>query len=142
MEFVLLQVWDALTNAEVIKIVASAKNRSNAAKLVIKRATHAWRNQYPDSKVDDCSVICLFLKEQCLSISKTKGANILNQPKLTASRSSITRLFTNDKGNADETLVSGKSFGTTHEYLTPHDGIKKVNSAVKLPRFLTSRKSF
>ncbi|KAK7382327.1 hypothetical protein VNO80_01178 [Phaseolus coccineus] len=65
-EFVVLAsdgVWDVLTNSEVINIVASAPKRSMAAKLLVNHAVKAWRRKY-GSKVDDCTAICLFLKDQ------------------------------------------------------------------------------
>jgi len=52
-----------LTNSEVIDIVASAPKRSMAAKLLVNHAVKAWRRKY-GSKVDDCTAICLFLKDQ------------------------------------------------------------------------------
>ncbi|XP_027337259.1 probable protein phosphatase 2C 65 [Abrus precatorius] len=64
-EFVVLAtdgVWSVLTNNEVINIVASAPKRSMAAKLLVKHAVEAWR-QKCGFKVDDCTVICLFLKD-------------------------------------------------------------------------------
>ncbi|WVZ16069.1 hypothetical protein V8G54_009051 [Vigna mungo] len=63
-EFVVLAsdgVWDVLTNSEVINIVASAPKRSMAAKLLVKHAVQAWRRKC--FKVDDCTAICLFLKD-------------------------------------------------------------------------------
>ncbi|XP_054785100.1 probable protein phosphatase 2C 65 [Prosopis cineraria] len=66
-EFVVLAtdgVWDALTNDEVIEIVASAPRRSRAARLLVKRAVQAWDYKFPGAKVDDCAAICLFLKDQ------------------------------------------------------------------------------
>ncbi|KOM57981.1 hypothetical protein LR48_Vigan11g101400 [Vigna angularis] len=64
-EFVVLAsdgVWDVLTNSEVINIVASAPKRSMAAKLLVKHAVQAWRRKCV-FKVDDCTAICLFLKD-------------------------------------------------------------------------------
>ncbi|KAF5471483.1 hypothetical protein F2P56_008271 [Juglans regia] len=69
-EFVVLAtdgVWDVLTNDEVIKIVSSAKKPSMAAKLLVNHAVTTWRCKYPSSKVDDCTVICLFLKTKPIS---------------------------------------------------------------------------
>ncbi|XP_017976283.1 PREDICTED: LOW QUALITY PROTEIN: probable protein phosphatase 2C 65 [Theobroma cacao] len=66
-EFVVLAtdgVWDVLTNNEVIRIVASVKKRSIAAKLLVYYAVQTWRTKYPGSKVDDCAVVCLFLKKR------------------------------------------------------------------------------
>ncbi|KAG4403512.1 hypothetical protein GLYMA_01G127600v4 [Glycine max] len=64
-EFVVLAsdgIWDMLSNSEVINIVASAPKRSMAAKLLVNHAVRAWRYKH-GFKVDDCSAICLFLKD-------------------------------------------------------------------------------
>ena len=53
------QVWDVLSNKEVVGIVASAP-RSSAARIVVESAVQAWRTKLPASKIDDCSVVCLF----------------------------------------------------------------------------------
>ncbi|KAL2500420.1 putative protein phosphatase 2C 65 [Forsythia ovata] len=55
-------IWDVLTNNEVVKIVASAKMRSMAAKTLVERAVRAWRYKFPCAKIDDCAVVCLFFK--------------------------------------------------------------------------------
>uniref|UniRef100_A0A5B6Z995 PPM-type phosphatase domain-containing protein n=1 Tax=Davidia involucrata TaxID=16924 RepID=A0A5B6Z995_DAVIN len=77
-EFIVLAtdgVWDVLTNNEVIKIVASARKRSMAARLLVHHAVRAWRYKYPCSKVDDCAVICLFLKHRpLLTKSMSEGS--------------------------------------------------------------------
>ncbi|KAG8649477.1 hypothetical protein MANES_08G097500v8 [Manihot esculenta] len=68
-EFVVLAtdgIWDVLSNYDVIKIVASAKKRSLAAKMVVKYAVRAWKNKSPGSRIDDCAVVCLFLKSKTL----------------------------------------------------------------------------
>lgn len=53
------QVWDVLSNKEVVSIVASAP-RSCAARTLVESAVQAWRMKLPTAKVDDCSVVCLF----------------------------------------------------------------------------------
>ncbi|KAF2288456.1 hypothetical protein GH714_007594 [Hevea brasiliensis] len=66
-EFVVLAtdgIWDVLSNYDVIRIVASATKRSLAAKMVVKYAVRAWKNKNPGCRVDDCTVICLFLKSR------------------------------------------------------------------------------
>lgn len=65
------QIWDALSNNEVMKIVASARNRNMAAKLLVERAVRAWRYKYPNAKIDDCAAICLFFKRQRPSLTKS-----------------------------------------------------------------------
>ncbi|KDP22816.1 hypothetical protein JCGZ_00403 [Jatropha curcas] len=66
-EFVVLAtdgIWDVLSNYDVIHIVASARKRSMAAKILVKYAVRAWKNKYPGCRVDDCAVVCLFLKSR------------------------------------------------------------------------------
>jgi len=64
-----LQVWDVLSNEEVVSIVASSP-RSSAAPTLVDAAVEAWKTKLPTSKVDDCSVVCLFLNlEQDLESS-------------------------------------------------------------------------
>ncbi|CAI9784882.1 unnamed protein product [Fraxinus pennsylvanica] len=55
-------VWDVLNNDQVISIVASADNEEAAAKAVVDASTAAWKRKFPNSKRDDCTVICLFLQ--------------------------------------------------------------------------------
>jgi serine/threonine protein phosphatase PrpC len=65
-EFVVLAtdgIWDVLSNNEVIKIVASVRKRSMAARMLVERAVEAWRYRYPKAKIDDCAVVCLFFKK-------------------------------------------------------------------------------
>ncbi|GMH28705.1 hypothetical protein Nepgr_030548 [Nepenthes gracilis] len=64
-EFVVLAtdgVWDVLTNLEVVRIVASARKRSMAAKLLVAHALRAWKSRFPSSRVDDIAIVCLFFK--------------------------------------------------------------------------------
>ncbi|KAH6806819.1 Protein phosphatase 2C family protein, partial [Perilla frutescens var. frutescens] len=85
-EFVVLAsdgIWDVLSNSDVIKIVASARKRSMAAKMLIDEAHRAWRYKFPCAKIDDCVVVCLFFKRQ--------------RPLLTKSISEVTHLSLNYK---------------------------------------------
>ncbi|GAB4833259.1 hypothetical protein Ancab_031506 [Ancistrocladus abbreviatus] len=64
-EFVVLAtdgVWDVLTNLEVVRIVASARKRSMAAKLLVAHAVRAWKGRFPNSRIDDIAAVCLFFK--------------------------------------------------------------------------------
>lgn len=81
MSCALLQIWDVLTNNEVIRIVASVKKQSMAAKILVYYAVQAWRSKYPGSKVDDCAVVCLFLKKRpalSTSLSDMRGTSHLD----------------------------------------------------------------
>lgn len=60
------QVWDVLSNKEVVDIVASAASApdcSSAAHSLVESAVRAWKYKYPTSKIDDCAVVCLFLNK-------------------------------------------------------------------------------
>lgn len=59
-----MQVWDVLSNEQVVSIVWSAENKEVAARTVVDAAVHAWKQKFPSSMVDDCSVVCLLLEEK------------------------------------------------------------------------------
>lgn len=61
---VLVQIWDVLTNNEVVKILASTKTRSTAAKMLVERVVRTWRYKFQCAKIDDCAVVCLFFKRR------------------------------------------------------------------------------
>ncbi|KAL3655693.1 hypothetical protein CASFOL_000089 [Castilleja foliolosa] len=56
-------VWDVLSNDEVVSIVSSsARSVEAAAKAVVDAAIGSWQHKFPNSKRDDCTVICVFLQ--------------------------------------------------------------------------------
>ncbi|XP_027333734.1 probable protein phosphatase 2C 72 [Abrus precatorius] len=57
-------VRDVLSNNEVASIVWSVDSEEAAARAVVEAATAAWENKYPYCKVDDCTVVCLFLQKK------------------------------------------------------------------------------
>lgn len=145
-----MQVWDALTNTDVVKIVASAKRRSIAAELVVKRAVRAWKRKFPESKIDDCAVICLYLKDQP---SLTQTASNLsrggkpNDTELSLSYYSTRSNIVSDVGcpaseisskiteDMNESVVSSKITEDSKEEWNALDGVERVNTMLKLPRF-------
>lgn len=56
-----MQIWDVLSNEEVVHIITAAPTRSTAARSLVESAVRVWRLKYPTSKVDDCAVVCLYL---------------------------------------------------------------------------------
>ncbi|KAG9159227.1 hypothetical protein Leryth_023147 [Lithospermum erythrorhizon] len=62
---------DVLPNDEVVAVVAATRKRSLAAKKV-----QAWSIKYPNARIDDCAVVCLFFKAQPRLI---KGPDLLSQ---------------------------------------------------------------
>ncbi|CAJ2675260.1 unnamed protein product [Trifolium pratense] len=57
-------VWDVLSNEEVASIVWMIESEEEAARAVVEAATAAWAKKYPSSRVDDCTVVCLFLQRK------------------------------------------------------------------------------
>ncbi|XP_062019875.1 probable protein phosphatase 2C 72 [Rosa rugosa] len=53
-------VWDVLGNNEVASIVWEAESAEAAARTVTETARATWSTKYPTSKIDDCTVVCLF----------------------------------------------------------------------------------
>ncbi|KAK7339982.1 hypothetical protein VNO77_20672 [Canavalia gladiata] len=132
-EFVVLAsdgVWDVLTNAEVINIVASAPKRSIAAKLLVKRAVRAWRYKYPGSKIDDCAVIILFLDEQPALLSNSQP----NVSKKNKHRSTKHIHRSKPTRNEDTETVDGKIGAELDEEWKGLGGLARANSITKLPR--------
>lgn len=65
------QVWDVLSNEEVIHIVSSASKRSIAARLLVAHAVRSWRYKFPRAKIDDCAAVCLFFKREVPYLTKS-----------------------------------------------------------------------
>ncbi|KFK30639.1 hypothetical protein AALP_AA6G008200 [Arabis alpina] len=87
-EFVVLAtdgIWDALTNEEVVEIVAKAPTRSSAGRALVEAAVRNWRWKFPTSKVNDCAVVFLFLdskpnyKLSTASFSEDKQINRIDK---------------------------------------------------------------
>lgn len=104
------QVWDVLSNEDVIRIVSSASKRSIAARLLVAHAVRAWRIKYPRAKIDDCAAVCLFFKREV--------------PQFTRSSSEKTQLSLNN---------SELSPNAEHGDSATEDGLETVLD-VELPR--------
>lgn len=134
-EFVVLAtdgVWDVLTNTEVIRFVASTKNRRMAAKVLVARAIGGWRRKYPTSKIDDCAVIILFLKHPPLLFTKSKSA-LTTKGNERHQELSVSRSFkTSRSQKGPESLTSRATKDSEWSAL---EGVTRVNSIVKVPRF-------
>ncbi|KAL4189549.1 hypothetical protein AMTRI_Chr08g207670 [Amborella trichopoda] len=136
-EFVVLAtdgVWDVLTNKEVINIVASSKDRSSAARTLVTRAVRAWKYKYPTSKIDDCAVICLYLRTEPTVASKASSEALESVHSCPESLISG-RLRDADDGEGDGfppccVVREGKD----EEEWSALEGVTRVNSIVKLSR--------
>lgn len=154
-----VQVWDVLSNDEVVDIVSSAPNRTSAARVLVESAAREWKLKYPTSKMDDCAVVCLFLdgkmdleesdgEEQCFSSATIQSNNHSGNPVESddgkKSEPSLRRNFTVRTLEENETFGAGKGESVDVEDGTSSaedqnwlglDGVTRVNSLVQLPRF-------
>lgn len=53
-----------LSNNQLATIVWEADNEQEAARKVVEAANAAWKKKFPSSKMDDCTVVCLFLQKR------------------------------------------------------------------------------
>jgi hypothetical protein len=120
-----LQIWDVLSNKEVVKIVSSASDRSKAAKQLVDRAVRAWRRKFPTSMVDDCAAVCLFLKP-AISSEEDSTTKPPHAPALSFTGSFRKAL---SGGEAEEGTAVWRAL----------EGVARVNSVIRLPRMLSRR---
>lgn len=156
----LLQVWDVLSNEEVVEIVSSAPTRSSAARILVDAAAREWKLKYPTSKMDDCAVVCLFLdgkmdsesdyEEQGFSsatIQSNHSGNAIESDDGQKSEPSLQRNFTvrsSDESDTYGRLVveddgNGETFLSEDQNWSGLEGVTRVNSLVQLPRFSEER---
>lgn len=76
-----MQIWDVLSNEEVVDIVASA-SRSSAARVLVDSAVKAWRTKFPFCKVDDCAAVCLFFDPNSDKLAPEASADKFEQSSL------------------------------------------------------------
>lgn len=134
----LLQIWEVLTNDEVVTVVSSVRNRSKAAKVLVAQAVQAWRTKYPGCIEDDCTVVCLFFKD----------VKTLNQPELNMSKSPPRRGASSWPGpakhEADVGPATTKNKKDSSEEWNILEAVTCPNSLFKVPRLssiLRRRKS-
>ncbi|KAF5750771.1 hypothetical protein HS088_TW03G01110 [Tripterygium wilfordii] len=151
-EFVVLAtdgVWDVLTNNEVIKIVASARRRSMAAKLLVCHAVQTWRSKYPGCSVDDCTAICFFFKSRRLltkSLSEIPPASVTHSQlgDIASTEVAVYRSCRSFKSEREPESLNDKIALSSKEGGCPVEEVNTVDSITKRPRVpgvLTRRKT-
>lgn len=157
----MLQVWDVLSNEEVVEIVSSAPSRSAASRYVVDAAAREWKLKYPTSKMDDCAVVCLFLdgkmdsesdyEEQGFSsatLQSNHSGNAVESDDGQKSEPSLQRNFTvrsSDEGGDTygrlpvENEENVETMAAEDQNWLGLEGVTRVNSLVQLPRFSEER---
>lgn len=124
------QIWDVLSNEEVVDIVQSVPVRATAARSLVEKAVRAWRYNYPTSKVDDCAVVCLFFESESFS---------------TASNSKPTEQQPTSVNQAQTTMEGSKEDASESEYMdlegdwSALEGVSRANTLLDLPMFLPGK---
>ena len=65
-----------LSNVEVASIVWKTDTEEEAARAIVEAANAAWKRKYPSSKVDDCTVACLFLQKKQQKLGHVKSVKL------------------------------------------------------------------
>jgi hypothetical protein len=162
-----MQIWDVLSNDEVVQVVAQAPTRATAARALVESAVRVWRLKYPSSKVDDCAVVCLYV-DQTFSASTSESLIPKERSKPNAIYDSrnlepIGNSYPEPSGQVSQGKISpGESSRDSHERKTKKlprkladwlgadvneeeewsalEGVTRVNSLLNLPRFLAGDK--
>ena len=155
-----MQVWDVLSNEEVVEIVSSAPTRSSAARTLVDSAAREWKSKYPTSKMDDCAVVCLFLDgkmdsesdydELFLSsatLQSNHSGNAAESDDGQNSDPSLQRNFTVRSSEESDsyrrlpvdTEANVETVGYEDQNWSGLEGVTRVNSLVQLPRFSEER---
>ena len=118
-----LQIWDVLSNQEVVEIVTSAP-RSSAARTVVESAVRTWRMKYPTAKVDDCAVVCLFFNSDSDFKSAYSGdKDIAEAPNDQSDHGNA--------GSAAKSVVDSSGLAETSPDHLPLPGDKGIEAQVK-----------
>lgn len=160
MDTFLLQIWDVLSNEEVVEIVSSAPTRSSAARVLVDSAAREWKLKYPTSKMDDCAVVCLFLdgkmdsesdyEEQGFStatLHSNHSGPAMESDEGHNSEPSLQRNFTvRSAEDSDSYKIlpievegDGETVMGEEQNWLGLEGVTRVNSLVQLPRFSEER---
>ncbi|PWA36692.1 protein phosphatase 2C family protein [Artemisia annua] len=138
-----LRIWDVLTNKEVVDIVSSAETRSCAARSVVESAVRSWNIRYPTSKVDDCTVVCLFLTPHPNNISTASATEFdTSSEKKEPVSTKPSDGYPGDITDADDDLPNDEL--AEDPSTNPEDkmdwsaleGVSCVNTLLTLPRFV------
>lgn len=144
----------------MVEIVSLAPTRSSAARILVDSAAREWKLKYPTSKMDDCTVVCLFLdgkmdsesdyEEQCFSsatLQSNHSGNAVESDDGQKSEPSLQRNFTVRSSEEIENYGrlpfelegNGEAAAGEDQNWSGLEGVTRVNSLVQLPRFSEER---
>lgn len=145
MMFIHLQIWDVLSNKEVVEIVSSCSSRSYTARTLVESAVRSWKSKYPTSKVDDCAVVCLFLdSNQSVTASTMRSKENIPEPEEddgpgpTGCETGRDENGEVSEANEDEGDEEHANVGVGSEW-SALEGVSRVNTLLTLPRFVPGK---
>lgn len=153
-----LQVWDVLSNTDVVEVVSSAPSRASTARILVEFAVRAWSYKYPTSKVDDCAVVCFFLNadpsDSVASYSDARASDLsehlengncredssgglVSLERSATVRNSFEPILSEEEGNRTprDMMESNLSTMVGSEW-SALEGVSRVNTLLALPRFV------
>nr|GMD31310.1 probable protein phosphatase 2C 33 [Ipomoea batatas] len=140
-EFIVLAtdgIWDVLSNQEVVKVVASS-TRSSAAKVLVETAVRGWKTKYPNSKVDDCAVVCLFLNSKSNDMSSATSAKYKDRAVATEQEADQHEEEELSDESREEVLEQEDLNEEVGKEWSALEGVTRVNTLVRLPRFVPEK---
>lgn len=148
------QIWDVLSNKEVVDIIAAAPGRSSAARALVESAVRAWRYKYPTSKVDDCAAVCLFIDSDSPKLSSASHINSKEQSSSgnrvipdggeDLSGPTVLKRSGTCRASNEESQEEGNEEASKEEEIDAEvdrewsalEGVSRVNTLLNLPRFV------
>jgi hypothetical protein len=149
-----VQIWDVLSNEEVMELIASAPTRATAAHTLVEGAIRVWQLKYPSAKIDDCAVACIYLDDATLPISQNSkskdeaAVTVDTADNNSQAVSDATQLLKEEGANEEvrkmplqSKLVDSSSSGDDNdrEEWLALEGITHANSLIDLPTLLSQR---
>lgn len=141
MMFIHLQIWDVLSNKEVVEIVSSCSSRSYAARTLVESAVRSWKSKYPTSKVDDCAVVCLFLdSNESVTASTMRSKENIPEPEEDDGPGTVRdeNGEVSEANEDDEADEEHSNVGVGYEW-SALEGVSRVNTLLTLPRFVPGK---
>lgn len=142
-----MQVWDVLSNFEVVKIVSAARKRSHAARFLAAHAVRAWKSRFPSSRTDDIAVVCLFFKQQQAQPSVGKSMSDISHitpDSLSHLNSSVSQhTYRSISSDADDGFEFRDSLNGKGKFMDNSDdfgeGESLVDTSLNYPRYSNAR---
>lgn len=150
--FFWVQIWDVLSNKEVVDIIASAPARTSAARALVESAVRAWRYKYPTSKVDDCAVVCLYLDSDNIissaakqQLASTDAVNSGTEKEVSGGPTGLNHSQTVRNGkeilpeDTSKEDASDEIYSESGVEWSALEGVSRVNTLLTLPRFVPGK---